>query len=274
MKKKMFLIMSLIILSMTMVACGNRTTPISETDSTAETEETEETKISSRLDNVKGVIVQEFNDTHVTESNVTDGSVLYITAGDGEDAEKLGQTLAKLTQNSWFTYDYIVLSQFIGNRLVTTSLIELEDIDTAFHIWYDDNGNLVGDNTTTPVEETEKIEESKKSEDTSTPETKEEKSDAPSVEETNALNKAASYLDFSAFSYTGLIDQLEYEGFSTESATYAADHCGADWNEQAAKKAESYMEFSSFSKQGLIDQLLYEGFTQKQAEYGVKAVGY
>ncbi|WP_270395706.1 Ltp family lipoprotein [Mediterraneibacter massiliensis] len=90
----------------------------------------------------------------------------------------------------------------------------------------------------------------------------------------NALAKADDYLSFTSFSYTGLIDQLEYEGFSTEDSTYAADNCGADWNEQAAKKAQSYMDFSSFSRQGLIDQLLFEGFTQEQAEYGATAVGY
>lgn len=99
-------------------------------------------------------------------------------------------------------------------------------------------------------------------------------SNAVPLEYQNALSKARDYLDYAAFSYTGLIDQLEYEQFSTESATYAADNCGADWNEQASKKAQDYLDFSSFSRQGLIDQLLYEGFTQEQAEYGVTAVGY
>ena len=92
--------------------------------------------------------------------------------------------------------------------------------------------------------------------------------------EKNALEKAADYLEFTSFSYTGLIDQLEYEGFTTDEATFAADNCGADWNEQAALKAQSYLDFTSFSRQGLIDQLLYEGFTQAQAEYGVSSVGY
>ena len=92
--------------------------------------------------------------------------------------------------------------------------------------------------------------------------------------EKNALEKAADYLAFTSFSYTGLIDQLEYEGFTTDEATFAADNCGADWNEQAALKAQSYLDFTSFSRQGLIDQLLYEGFTQAQAEYGVSSVGY
>lgn len=94
------------------------------------------------------------------------------------------------------------------------------------------------------------------------------------TEQKNALKTAKSYLDYSSFSYTGLIEQLEFEGYSNESATYAVDNCGADWNEQAAKTAKSYMEYSSFSRQGLIDQLLYEGFTQEQAEYGVSSVGY
>lgn len=96
----------------------------------------------------------------------------------------------------------------------------------------------------------------------------------PSVGEKNALSKAKSYLNVSSFSYKGLINQLEYEGFSTEEAEYGVDNCGADWNEQAAKKAQSYMKISSFSKSGLIDQLEFEGFTTEQAEYGVAAVGY
>lgn len=90
----------------------------------------------------------------------------------------------------------------------------------------------------------------------------------------NALSSAKSYLNVSAFSYNGLKEQLKYEGYSDEEATYAVDNCGADWNEQASKSAKSYMNISSFSKSGLIDQLKYEGFTAEQAEYGASAVGY
>lgn len=92
--------------------------------------------------------------------------------------------------------------------------------------------------------------------------------------EKNALSKALSYLRYSAFSYSGLIDQLEYEGYSYEEAKYGADNCGADWKEQAGLKAQSYLDYSAFSRQGLIDQLEYEGFTNEQAEYGANAVGY
>ena len=84
----------------------------------------------------------------------------------------------------------------------------------------------------------------------------------------NALDKAKSYLKFSAFSYNGLIDQLKYEGFTDEECTFAVDSCGADWNEQALKKAKSYLDYTAFSYTGLIDQLKYEKFTDEQATYG------
>lgn len=91
--------------------------------------------------------------------------------------------------------------------------------------------------------------------------------------EKNALDKAYSYLDYTYFSYTGLIDQLEFEKYSTEEATFAADNCGADWNEQAVGKAKSYLESSNFSYTGLIDQLEYEGFTTEQATHGADNCG-
>lgn len=90
----------------------------------------------------------------------------------------------------------------------------------------------------------------------------------------NALSRAKKYLSIMAFSHSGLIGQLEYDGYTTAEATYGADNCGADWNEQAAGKAQKYIEIMSFSRQRLIDQLKHDGFTQSQAEYGVSAVGY
>ena len=77
----------------------------------------------------------------------------------------------------------------------------------------------------------------------------------------------------SAFSYAGLIKQLEYEHFSHSDAVYGVDNCGAGWNKQAAKKAKSYMEYSAFSRGSLIEQLKYKEFTQAHAEYGANAVG-
>lgn len=93
------------------------------------------------------------------------------------------------------------------------------------------------------------------------------------VSQQNAVRAAQNYLSYTAFSRDGLIDQLKYEGFPDEDASYAADNCGADWNEQAAQKARSYLDMTAFSRSGLIQQLEYEGFTREQAEYGASAVG-
>lgn len=92
--------------------------------------------------------------------------------------------------------------------------------------------------------------------------------------ERNALQQAKRYLEVSPFSYEGLVEQLKYEGYTHKEAVYGADHCGADWNEQAAKKAARYLDIMAFSRDGLIDQLLYEGFTYEQAVYGVSRCGY
>lgn len=106
-------------------------------------------------------------------------------------------------------------------------------------------------------------------------------SEAPSQESTgqtvttgmkNALNKADSYLQIMAFSRDGLIGQLEYDGFTYSEAVYGADHCNADWYEQAARKAKSYLDIMSFSRQRLIEQLEYDGFSYDQAVYGVDKV--
>jgi host cell surface-exposed lipoprotein len=91
--------------------------------------------------------------------------------------------------------------------------------------------------------------------------------------EENAIRSAESYLDYTAFSRSGLIEQLEYEGFNTGEATLAVDYLTVDWNEQAWKSAESYLDYTAFSRSGLIDQLLYEGFTLEQATYGVDKTG-
>ena len=89
----------------------------------------------------------------------------------------------------------------------------------------------------------------------------------------NAVDKAESYLSYSAFSRSGLIKQLAFEGFSNADATYAVDNITVDWTEQADKKAASYMSYSSFSRSGLIKQLEFEGFSSAQAAHGATSVG-
>lgn len=90
----------------------------------------------------------------------------------------------------------------------------------------------------------------------------------------NAVATAISYLNSSSFSKSGLIGQLEYEGYSTADATYAVDKLNVDWRAQAVLTAKSYLNSSSFSKSGLIDQLEYEGFSTADAAYAVTQVGY
>lgn len=79
--------------------------------------------------------------------------------------------------------------------------------------------------------------------------------------EKNALSTAMDYLVYTAFSYSGLVEQLKYEGYTDREAKYGADNCGEDWYEQAVKMAKQYLNYTSLSKQKLIEQLEYEGFT-------------
>lgn len=98
--------------------------------------------------------------------------------------------------------------------------------------------------------------------------------DTATLGELNALRQAKNYLNIMSFSYQGLIDQLEFEGYTSSEATYAVDNCGADWYQQAAKKAKEYLDIMPFSKQELIKQLEFEKFTHDQAVYGAEANGY
>jgi host cell surface-exposed lipoprotein len=86
----------------------------------------------------------------------------------------------------------------------------------------------------------------------------------------NALSSAQDYLHSSAFSKSGLVEQLEYEDFSSSEARWAVAHVRVSWNAEAVESAKSYLRSSSFSRQGLIEQLEYEGFTHSQAAYGVR----
>jgi hypothetical protein len=59
----------------------------------------------------------------------------------------------------------------------------------------------------------------------------------------NALQSAHGYIDMAGFSKAGLIQQLSSsagEGYSKADATYAANHVGADWNQEAVESAQSY----------------------------------
>lgn len=90
------------------------------------------------------------------------------------------------------------------------------------------------------------------------------------AQEKNALATALMYLSVMPFSHDGLVEQLIFEGFSESEAAFAADNCGADWNEQAALAAKQYLDIFQFSKEELIAQLEHDGFTHDQAAFGAK----
>lgn len=136
----------------------------------------------------------------------------------------------------------------------------------------------------TGLEEPEAEPEVKPEEVAEEPQSAEPNFNGMTMSQQNAVKKAMQYLDFSAFSRQGLIDQLSSEygsGFPIEDAEFAVayleDNEMVDWNEQAVKKAQEYLNFTSFSRDGLIDQLSSEHgsqFTREQAEYAASQVGY
>ena len=95
---------------------------------------------------------------------------------------------------------------------------------------------------------------------------------AGTVSQQNAKRSAESYLGFSGFSREGLIEQLEFEGFSTEDATWAVDHVSVDWLAEAVESAESYLSFAGFSRTGLIGQLEFEGYPSQDATSAVDSI--
>lgn len=88
-----------------------------------------------------------------------------------------------------------------------------------------------------------------------------------------ALDKANEYVDTLPLSRDGLIKQLEYDGYTTDVATYAADNCSVNWNKEAKEMAEQYMDSTTYTYKDMVQQLETEGFTKEQAKFGAKAVG-
>ena len=92
----------------------------------------------------------------------------------------------------------------------------------------------------------------------------------------SAITEAKFQLEHYAYSYERLIDQIEKEGYLKEQAVYAADNCGADWNQQAILKAQSYMPlFYGRPRKDIIEQMeKFDKFTHEQAIYGVVTSGF
>jgi hypothetical protein len=92
--------------------------------------------------------------------------------------------------------------------------------------------------------------------------------------EKNARKSAEMYIKTVPLSYSGLISQLEFDGYSKEEATYGADQCGADWFAEATECAQNYLDTMGMSRTELYNQLEYEGFTDEQIEHALEEVGY
>lgn len=101
---------------------------------------------------------------------------------------------------------------------------------------------------------------------------------ALTVSQTQAIASAEQYNRTMPFSRSGLIEQLEFEQFSTDVATFAVDDLEQrgeiDYMTNAGKAAQQYLDtVGGFSAQSLHDQLVFEGYTDEQAAHGVASVG-
>ncbi|MFU0790809.1 Ltp family lipoprotein [Virgibacillus proomii] len=125
------------------------------------------------------------------------------------------------------------------------------------------------------IEEVEESETEEAIEETSEEEIAEETVESPdeTLSQKNAVDMAENYLSYTAFSKSGLIEQLKYEGFDDDDANYAVNQISVDWQEQAVLMAQNYLDYSNFSRSGLIEQLVYEGFSNEDATYAADEMG-
>lgn len=229
----------------------------------------------------------------VAELNGENGKSLliskYISKNETSDetyknAEKIGSIISEASKEKWFEYELVFFDSWNDEaQRVSSITTNIDDMKISQeYVWHSENGNInnneegqeKNEDVDSEVEDTQKSEEVKTEQQEQKIDEQSSPSDDVTIGKINALKKAQQYLKITAFSYSGLIEQLEYEKFTHEESVYAADNCGADWNEQAAKKAENYLNLTSFSKEGLIEQLQYEGFTYEQAAYGAQSCGY
>ena len=108
---------------------------------------------------------------------------------------------------------------------------------------------------------------------------------APGNEYAQVMETAEEYLAFGGYSYSGLITALINREYTPEEAQYAADHCGADWNEEAVDAANAFTDrdavialYSSHdivkmigcSYPNLLNHLKAEGFSSEEAQFGAE----
>lgn len=228
----------------------------------------EKQNISDEYINITSTeLIEAYNENQVKCKQTYDGKMIKVTGKvDSVGTDILGATYVCLGHDTEFTF--VGIQCYAKDNETINQISELKEDDLIVVTGKGECGSL-----SFSIKDAEIVEVLENSNDSYVDDNGEVIDDL-TVGQSNALKQAKSYLDFSAFSYQRLIEQLEYEQYSHEDAVFAADNCGADWNEQAVKQAKSYLEFSSFSKERLIEQLEYEGFTHEQAVYGAEANGY
>lgn len=93
------------------------------------------------------------------------------------------------------------------------------------------------------------------------------------TEREQALTQAQAYLSYEPLSYTVLVKTLQLDGYSADAATYAADNCGADWDEQASRAIVDALEVRHYSCDGVTARLNAMGFTADQTARAVNTCG-
>lgn len=91
----------------------------------------------------------------------------------------------------------------------------------------------------------------------------------------NALIKTHKLINSIHPSYDFLVTNLltTLEGFSLEEAKFAAEYCGANWDEQALLCAKDLMNEGE-SKNGIIEELRFYMFTEAQINKAIAELNY
>lgn len=271
----------LLILMLTMVLASSA---IGRTDNTAEKQATvkaekTQTALEPYLKEIEEKLALEFDIVQVTYKDTTStdsGLILARVAADGMSQSLYMLKNAKEPDES----EYRAFSEHLQSFVEQTvkDINSAEGINLHFElqllddIAYRNFADFGADFPTTMLEIYDGELRYDRMADTS-PESFEQ-TELMTLGKKQALDKAESYLEIMPFSQSGLVEQLEYEGFTHEEAVYGANNCGADWFIQAGLKAESYLDLMSFSRARLIEQLEYEGFSHEEAVYGAEYVGY
>lgn len=87
-----------------------------------------------------------------------------------------------------------------------------------------------------------------------------------------ALGKAQSYVEITAFSESDLRRQLEYHEFSPEAVQFALDNVDVDYQAECIEMAELLLEVTTFSEADLREQLQYNEFSKEHIDVAIAEV--